>query len=80
MSDVTDLTSLQSPGSPVMRCEKLCKSYTDSDGSELPILKGVDLSVAAGEVVAVIGASANPVSGFPFPIPSWSSRLQTTGI
>lgn len=57
MSDVTDLTSLQSPGSPVMRCEKLCKSYTDSDGSELPILKGVDLSVAAGEVVAVIGAS-----------------------
>lgn len=57
MSDVTNLTSLQSPDSPVMRCEKLRKSYTDSDGSELPILKGVDLSVAAGEVVAVIGAS-----------------------
>jgi lipoprotein-releasing system ATP-binding protein len=42
---------------PVLACEELCKSYVDSDGSELPILKGVDLEVEAGEVVAVVGAS-----------------------
>lgn len=42
---------------PVLSCSALFKSYVDSDGSELPILKGVDLDVEAGEVVAVIGAS-----------------------
>ncbi len=42
---------------PVLRAENLHKSYLDSDGSELPILKGVDLSVGGGEVVAVVGAS-----------------------
>ena len=42
---------------PVARAENLHKSYIDSDGSELPILKGVDLEVASGEVVAVVGAS-----------------------
>jgi lipoprotein-releasing system ATP-binding protein len=42
---------------PVVRCARLRKSFLDSDGSELPILKGVDLEVMAGEVVAVVGAS-----------------------
>ncbi len=42
---------------PVLACEGLRKSYVDSDGSELPILKGVDLAVEPGEVVAVVGAS-----------------------
>ena len=42
---------------PVLRCEGLHKSYIDSDGSDLPILKGVDLDVRSGEVVAVVGAS-----------------------
>lgn len=37
--------------------EGLHKSYWESDGSELPILKGVDLEVRVGEVVAVVGAS-----------------------
>ena len=44
-------------GNPVVRCENLRKSYVDTDGSELTILKGVDLSVTRGEVVAVVGAS-----------------------
>ncbi|MFQ5931625.1 MAG: ABC transporter ATP-binding protein [Nitrospiraceae bacterium] len=43
--------------SPVLRAEGLCRSFVDSDGSELPILKGVDLDVERGEVVAVVGAS-----------------------
>lgn len=42
---------------PVLRCQALRRSFEDSDGSELPILKGVDLEVKVGEVVAVIGAS-----------------------
>ncbi len=38
-------------------CERLYRSFLDSDGSELPILQGVDLEVQVGEVVAVVGAS-----------------------
>lgn len=40
-----------------LEARSIFKSYRDSDGSELPILKGVDLHVRVGEVVAVIGAS-----------------------
>jgi lipoprotein-releasing system ATP-binding protein len=40
-----------------LAAQSLHKSFTDSDGSELPILKGVDLDVQVGEVVAVVGAS-----------------------
>jgi lipoprotein-releasing system ATP-binding protein len=42
---------------PALACRGLFKSFLDSDGSELPILKGVDLEVQIGEVVAVVGAS-----------------------
>lgn len=40
-----------------LACERLFRSFLDSDGSELPILQGVDLEVQVGEVVAVVGAS-----------------------
>jgi lipoprotein-releasing system ATP-binding protein len=43
--------------SSAIAAERLFKSFEDSDGSELPILKGVDLEVKVGEVVAVVGAS-----------------------
>ena len=42
---------------PVLACRRLYRSFLDSDGSELPILQGVDLEVRVGEVVAVVGAS-----------------------
>jgi lipoprotein-releasing system ATP-binding protein len=43
--------------SSAIAAQSLFKSFKDSDGSELPILKGVDLEVKVGEVVAVVGAS-----------------------
>ena len=50
--------SSPAPGAlPALACERLHRSFVDSDGSELPILQGVDLEVRVGEVVAVVGAS-----------------------
>jgi lipoprotein-releasing system ATP-binding protein len=49
--------SSEATAAPVLAAQGLHKSYLDSDGSELPILKGVDLEVRVGEVVAVVGAS-----------------------
>lgn len=42
---------------PALECRELYKSFLDSDGSELPILKGVEVEVEVGEIVAVVGAS-----------------------
>jgi lipoprotein-releasing system ATP-binding protein len=42
---------------PTLAARTIHRSFRDSDGSELPILKGVDLEVEAGEMVAVTGAS-----------------------
>ena len=43
-----------SPGVPVVRLEEVRKSFGD-----LLVLDGIDLSVAAGEVLVVIGASGS---------------------
>jgi lipoprotein-releasing system ATP-binding protein len=37
----------------------LRKVYIQEDGSELPILEGVEIAVAAGEAVAIVGASGS---------------------
>jgi lipoprotein-releasing system ATP-binding protein len=50
------LTRVPKP-SPPLEARGLCKHYHGGDGSELRILRGVDLRVEGGEVVAVIGAS-----------------------
>ncbi|MEX0892344.1 MAG: ABC transporter ATP-binding protein [Gemmatimonadota bacterium] len=42
---------------PVVEARALRRVYHEEDGSELTILDGVNLSVARGEVVAVVGAS-----------------------
>jgi lipoprotein-releasing system ATP-binding protein len=42
---------------PVVEARGLTKSYRGEDGSVLHILEGLDLEVARGEMVAVIGAS-----------------------
>ena len=41
---------------PVLRCSGLRKAYRSPSG-ELPVLRGVDLELAAGETVAVTGES-----------------------
>ena len=43
---------------PVLECRRLEKTY-DQGGLDVPVLLGVDLTVAAGESVAIIGASGS---------------------
>ncbi|MBN2054026.1 ABC transporter ATP-binding protein [bacterium] len=41
---------------PAIRCDHLERSFT-IDGSVIEVLRGIDLEIAAGEILAVIGAS-----------------------
>jgi len=50
------------PGGPagaaeVVRAESVSKSYISGDGRRLSVLRGLDLAVHEGEMVAVVGAS-----------------------
>ena len=44
---------------PILVARGLRKSYRAGDGSELPVLQGVDLEVRRGESVAITGASGS---------------------
>jgi len=46
------------PEAPVLACRGLKKTYTEGR-MPLPVLLGVDMQVAAGEVVAIVGASGS---------------------
>lgn len=46
----------ESIGSEVMRAEKLAKTYSEGK-MKTPVFDGLDLSVQAGETVAIVGAS-----------------------
>ena len=56
-SSAGTLVEGQQAEGPALEARDLQKSYTAGDGSELRILRGVELQVEKGEVVAVIGAS-----------------------
>lgn len=49
---------------PVLDAVGVVKGYRGGDGSTIRVLDGVDLSVAAGEMVAVVGASGSGKSTF----------------
>lgn len=53
-----------SAGTPVLAAEGVVKAYRGGDGSRLLVLDGVDLRVARGEMVAVVGASGAGKSTF----------------
>jgi lipoprotein-releasing system ATP-binding protein len=48
---------MSSSGEPPLEARNLHKHFVGGDGSELRILRGVELRVEAGEVVAIVGAS-----------------------
>src|SRR5690625_6580468 len=43
----------------VLSCTGLCKSYKEGRGQKLQVLRGVDLEVAHGETLAIVGASGS---------------------
>nr|VFK59066.1 MAG: lipoprotein-releasing system ATP-binding protein [Candidatus Kentron sp. TUN]VFK63580.1 MAG: lipoprotein-releasing system ATP-binding protein [Candidatus Kentron sp. TUN]VFK67873.1 MAG: lipoprotein-releasing system ATP-binding protein [Candidatus Kentron sp. TUN] len=43
---------------PVLECRNLCRTFTEGK-FDIPVLKGIDFSVAPGERVAIIGVSGS---------------------
>ncbi|MGI9455410.1 MAG: ATP-binding cassette domain-containing protein, partial [Aeoliella sp.] len=43
---------------PLLAAQKICKTYCKG-ANEVPVLKGVDLTVASGELVSIIGQSGS---------------------
>ncbi len=56
MSEAPDVSPAAGP-QPILRTRALRKVFVAGDESELVVLDGVDLDVAPGEAVAVVGAS-----------------------
>jgi lipoprotein-releasing system ATP-binding protein len=47
------------PGPPALHARGLAKDFVGGDGSAIRVLSGLDISVARGEFVAIIGASGS---------------------
>jgi lipoprotein-releasing system ATP-binding protein len=56
----TQIMLPNSHGEPiVLECMDLCKTFTEGGGSKLEILRNVNLTVRAGEKIAIVGASGS---------------------
>jgi lipoprotein-releasing system ATP-binding protein len=42
---------------PVIHIQNVCKSYPTGEGGELHVLRGIDLDVSEGKVLAIVGSS-----------------------
>lgn len=52
-------TEVLSPPAELLTARAVVKHYRGGDGSVVRVLEGVDLTVAAGEMIAVVGASGS---------------------
>jgi lipoprotein-releasing system ATP-binding protein len=50
---------MSSSGLPVLEARRLTKDYVGGDGNPIHVLAGVDLALAPGEFVAIVGASGS---------------------
>jgi len=55
---MSETTNAAAPAQPVLECRGLKKTYAQG-GLMVPVLHGVDLTVAAAESVAIVGASGS---------------------
>ncbi|HVA55805.1 MAG TPA: lipoprotein-releasing ABC transporter ATP-binding protein LolD [Gammaproteobacteria bacterium] len=58
MNSAEHAMASRAPNDPVIYCQGLVKHFTET-GNVVEVLNGVDLSVAAGERVAIVGASGS---------------------
>jgi lipoprotein-releasing system ATP-binding protein len=56
VSTPTNSTTTQPTGSPLLRAEAIKKSFFKGK-AEIPVIRGVDLTIHVGEMVAITGAS-----------------------
>ncbi|MEO5509629.1 MAG: ABC transporter ATP-binding protein [Longimicrobiales bacterium] len=59
MTETMDGSTVPNQTAPVLAGDGLRKVYKEEDGGELTILDGVEIAIARGEVVAVVGASGS---------------------
>jgi lipoprotein-releasing system ATP-binding protein len=48
----------ESPAAPVLACEGLTKTFREG-GENLTVLRGINLEIAAGDLIAIVGASGS---------------------
>jgi NitT/TauT family transport system ATP-binding protein len=45
--------------SPLLQCNDIRKAFTTTDGSELLVLEGMNLSIYEGQIVGLLGRSGS---------------------